>query len=148
MTAQPVRGPQLVMPLLRLGPPRLLQLDASVALAQWALRVRDAPEACLLLDPQARVGAMSPCGGELLGLDPLTAVGSLLRDLLPWVDFTTSGLPLPDPEAHSPALRALRTGSLTRGLVRLRQRGALRTYDVVGIPLSGGAGALAFFTAV
>lgn len=153
MTAMPDRGPQLVIPLLRLGQPptlvpRLLHLDPHEGLAGWTLRVREAPEACLLLDDQARVVAMSPRCGELLGLDPLTAVGSLLADLLPLVDFSASGLPLPDAERHSPPLRALTSGALSRGLVRLRRRDALHTYDVVGVPLSDGAGAIAFLTAV
>ncbi|MGZ6825372.1 MAG: hypothetical protein ACXVGH_01160, partial [Mycobacteriales bacterium] len=72
--AVPDQGARLVMPLLRLAgehpaaapapPPapvrRTLHLDAvSEGLVAWAARVREAEEACLLLDDQGRVAAMS-----------------------------------------------------------------------------------------
>jgi hypothetical protein len=47
-----------------------------------------------------------------------------------------------------PPLRALATGGLARGLLRLRSAAGLVTYDVVAVPLAGQAGALAFFLAV
>jgi hypothetical protein len=47
-----------------------------------------------------------------------------------------------------PPLRALATGGLARGLLRLRSAAGLVTYDVVAVPLADQSGALAFFLAV
>lgn len=172
MTATPDHGPQLLMPLLRLVPepavepdartrigsapaprlvPRLLHLDepSDGGLAAWVTRVRESCESCLAVDSGGRVVSMSPACGRLLGVDPVRTIGVLLVDLVVLVDFTAVGLPLPDPAAQAPPLRALRSGALARGLLRLRlAEGSLRTYDVVGVPLAGGVGALAFLTEV
>jgi hypothetical protein len=155
MTLAAEQGAQLLMPLLPLvsePPPvrsvaRLLDLDDPVgALVAWTARVREASEACLLVDDQRRVAAMSPACGALLALQPSATVGALLLDLVAVVDFSAGAVPLADPHQQVPPLRALGSGSLARALVRLRQGDLLRTYDVVGVPLTGGAGALAFFT--
>jgi hypothetical protein len=159
----------LVMPLLRLAPPRptapvvrepvresravprLLHLDdaADVGLAAWAARVREAVEPCLLIDAQQRVVAMSASCGELLHRDADRTAGALLLDLLTPVDFSAAALALSDAELQVPPIRALRSGGLARGLVRLRNEGGtLSTYDVVGVPLGDGAGALAFLLEV
>jgi hypothetical protein len=130
---------------------RLLHLDrpADGGLAAWLVRVREAQEACLAVDAEGRVAAMSATCGRLLALDPVRTVGALLRELLVMVDFTAAGVPLADPHAEAPLLRALRSGTLTRGLIRLRcPKGSVRTYDVVGVPLAGASGALAFLTEV
>jgi PAS domain-containing protein len=155
------RGNQLLMPLRRLAPveqptgphavPRLLHLDLPVddGLAAWAARVREAAEASLLIDDQARVVAMSAGCGALLGLDPSEAVGALLLDLILLVDFSATGIQLVEPELHAPPLRALKSGGMARALMRVRQQGVLlRTYDVVAVPLAGQAGAMAFLTEV
>lgn len=157
--AVPDQGSRLVMPLLRLAGEhpaaapapvpvrRTLHLDAvSEGLVAWAARVREAEEACLLLDDQGRVAAMSREGGALLGLHPSASVGALLLDLVLAVDFTAAAVPLPDPAPKVPPLRALASGSLARGLVRVRRGELLATYDVVGVPVQGGA--LAFLTEV
>jgi hypothetical protein len=151
-----------VMPLTRLSPPseepsapqlipRLLHLDrpADGGLGSWVARVRGAAEACLVVDVDGRVAAISATCGRMLDVDPVPTVGVLLLDLVELVDFTVAGLPLADPEVQAPPLRALAGGGLTRGLVRLRRAtGALSTYDVVGVPLAGSSGALAFFSEV
>lgn len=151
-----VPGTSLLMPLRALTPtrpafPRTLRLDepARGGVSQWAGRVRDADEPCLLIDAEGRVAAASrPCG-ELLSVEPLRIIGALLADLLEMIDFSAAGVPLADPARHAPPLRALSTGGMARGLVRLRPTsGPPVTYDVVGIPLAGGSGALAFFTIV
>lgn len=162
MTSPAPAGAQLVMPLTWLAPapaeapaprlvPRLLHLDrpADGGLGSWVTRVRGAAEACLVLDAEARVAAMSATCGRMLDVDPVQTVGILLLDLVDLVDFTVAGLPLADPEVQAPPLRALAGGSLARGLVRLRRAaGTLSTYDVVGVPLAGGSGALAFLSEV
>ena len=92
---------------------------------------------------------MSAAAGGLMELQPDGCVGALLLDLVYMVDFTQTGLPLVDAELSAPPLRALRSGRLARGLVRLRLplSGTL-TLDVVGVPLAGGSGALAFLSRV
>ena len=139
----------LVLPLRRLVPPppplaRTLHLDPPAALDAWRARVRDADEACLLVDASGRVAAMSRSCSAALGFAPGATTGALLVDLVTMVDFTRAGLPVDDPEVQAPPLRSLASGRLTRGLVRLREGTATRTYDVVGVPLSGGVGALGF----
>lgn len=147
----------LVLPLRALTPDpdpgpapvaRTLHLDGSPLLDAWTARVREAAEAMLLVDAGGRLVAMSPAAGEVLGLDPGTAVGAMLLDLVEVVDFTAAAVPVPDPDIQLPPLRAVVTGRLNRGLVRLRSGPVLRSYDVVGIPLASSAGAVAFLAAV
>lgn len=137
----------LVLPLRRLEPPplaRTLHLDPPAALEAWTARVREADEACLLVDAAGRVAAMSDSCSAALGFAKGATTGALLLDLVTMVDFTTAGVPVEDPEVQAPPLRALSSGRLTRGLVRLRAGATTRTYDVVGVPLAGGVGALGF----
>ncbi|MDX6268109.1 MAG: hypothetical protein QOD70_2849 [Frankiales bacterium] len=149
----------LVLPLRRLAseprpePParpvaRTLHLDGTPLLEAWAARVRDAAEAMLLVDRSGRLVALSGRCAELLGLDVALAAGTLLLDLVRVVDFTAAAAPVPDPEVQLPPLRAADTGRVNRGLVRLRTGAVARSYDVVGIPLSDGAGALGFVAPV
>ena len=102
----------------------------------------------LLVDARGRLVALSAAAGELLGLDPVAVSGAMLLDVVEVVDFTASAVPVPDPEVHLAVLRAIVTGRLNRGLVRLRTVGAPRSYDVVGIPLSDSAGAVGFIAPV
>lgn len=145
----------LVLPLRALEPEpepepvsRTLHLDGSPLLDDWAARVRDAAEAMLLIDAAGRLVALSTAAGDLLGLDPAAAAGALLLDLVEVVDFTAAAVPVPDPDIQLPPLRAVLTGRLNRGLVRLRSGAAARSYDVVGIPLAESAGAVAFLAPV
>ena len=158
------QGPQLVMPLLRLAPtgpdvtgridgspaPRTLHLDdkPDAGLLAWVARVRTAAEPCLLLDADGRVAALSPACGSLLMLDTTAVVGVLLLDLVVMVDFTAAAQPIADADLQAPPLRALLGGGLARGLVRLRRGDQLTTFDVVGVPLADGAGALGFVSQV
>lgn len=158
-------GSRLVLGLRRLEPevvrvdpvpapllfPRAIHLDNLHAecLASWARQVRDAVEPSLVIDAAGRVAAVSSSAAALLSVDTVAAIGARLLDLLVLVDFTESGVPLLDPEMSAPPLRALRSGRLTRALVRLRlPLGSLATYDMVGVPLAHGAGAVAFLTEV
>ena len=139
----------LVLPLRKLEPEpapvqRTLHLDPTPLLDDWSARVRDAAEAMLLLDAAGRLAAISASAGELLGLDPSAAVGAMLLDLVEVVDFSAGAVPVPDPDIQLAPLRALVTGRLHRGLVRLRTARGQRSFDVVGIPLADSAGAVAF----
>ncbi len=145
----------LVLPLRRLEPvpdqppaPRTLHLDGTPLLDDWATRVRAAAEAMLLVDAAGRLLALSDSCGALLGLDVRAATGEMLLDVVEVVDFTAAAVPVPDPDLQLAPLRALVTGRLGRSLVRLRTGQSTRSYDVVGIPLSDGAGAVGFLAAV
>jgi hypothetical protein len=149
----------LVLPLRRLAPApepepapepvaRTLHLDGSPVVEAWAPRVREASEAMLLVDATGRLIALSAAAGTLLGLDPTATAGALLLDLVRVVDFTAAAVPVPDPEVQLPPLRAIATGRLNRGLVRLQSGHLVRSYDVVGVPLSDGAGAVGFLATV
>ncbi len=87
---------------------------------------------------------MSAGCGRMLDLDPTATVGAPLLDVMVLVDFSATGVPITDAAPYAPPLRSLASGGMARGLVRLRRRDRLRTYDVVGVPLAGGSGALAF----
>ena len=145
----------LVLPLRRLEPvpeqppvPRTLHLDGTPLLDDWATRVRAAAEAMLLVDAGGRRLAVSDSCAVLRGLDGDAAAGAMLLDVVEVVDFTAAAVPVPDPDLQLAPLRALVTGRLGRSLVRLRTGTSTRSYDVVGIPLSDGAGAVGFLAAV
>jgi hypothetical protein len=151
-------GSRLVLGLHRLEPLHLapspapdgpVDSRAAACLASWAIQVRDAVEPSLVLDADGRVAAMSAGAGVLLGVDVSSCAGARLLDLVVLCDFTETGVPLVDPEMSAPPLRALRSGRMSRGLMRLRlPRGTMPTYDVVGVPLAHGAGVVAFLTEV
>lgn len=116
---------------------------------RWAATVRASEEACLLLDADGRLVALSAPAADLLDLRADAATGSLLAEQLSFVDFSLAALPTPEASEDLPPLRALRSGGLARGLVRRRRTsGALTTYDVVGVALAGRTGVLAFLVEV
>jgi hypothetical protein len=130
--------------------PRTLDLDAHrpQARSAWLLAVRTSAEACLLLDSEARICAASAAAGKLLG-GVTDAIGAKFADLVTSVDFTSGAAPDLEPERSMPPLRALATGGLARGLMRVRvSDGTLVTYDVVAVPLERQCAVLAFFVAV
>lgn len=154
-------GARLVLPLRRLEPEtvqtlppvvqRTLDLDAhgTGPVAGWVGAVRASQEACLLLETDGRVAAASEAAGPVLGTTASAAVGARFVDLVTAVDFTSGAAPAQELERSIPPLRALTTGGLARGLLRLRSSsGTLVTYDVVAVPLAGQSGALAFFLPV
>jgi PAS domain-containing protein len=152
-------GARLLLPLTRLNgseappPPvaRTLDLNAATApggIAAWVPAVRASTEACLLLDADGRICAASPGAARVVG-DPSASIGARFCDLVATVDFTSGAAPDLQPERAMPPLRALATGGLARGLMRVRVAdGGLVTYDVVAVPLEGQRGVLAFFVAV
>ncbi|GAC1439441.1 MAG: hypothetical protein NVSMB55_00900 [Mycobacteriales bacterium] len=149
------RGSRLVLPLRKLEPPaapvsRTLDLDAhgSGPIGLWHAAVTASAEPCLLLDREARVVAASAAVGAVLGTSAASAAGARFVDLVTAVDFTSGAAPDAELDRSVPPLRALATGGLARGLLRLRSAAGLVTYDVVAVPLTGQCGALAFFLAV
>jgi hypothetical protein len=123
--------------------------EISVGVNAWSLRITEAQETALLLNSRGRVVAISTGAALALSLDAANAIGKPLRELLTLVDFSATGVPVEDPDVQLPPLKALRSQSMARGLVRLRLKGGvLATYDCVGVPLAGGEGALAFFAEV
>lgn len=156
------RGARLILPLRRLDPGeprpaptptqvgRRLDLDAheSGSVRGWHAAVLASKEACLLLDSEARVVAASPTVGAVLGTSASSAMGARFADLVVPIDFTSDAAPDLEPERALPPLRALSTGGLARGLLRVRVPAGLVTYDVVAVPLAGQSGVLAFFLAV
>lgn len=140
---------KLLLPLRELRPRQAGDDALTGSVLEWAQRVTQAQETCLLLNDRGRVVALSTGCALSLNLDAQTALGKPLLDLVALVDFSATGVPVDDADVQLPPLKALRNNSLARGLVRLRLgRGVLVTYDVVGVPLAGGAGALAFFSEV
>jgi PAS domain-containing protein len=151
------KGARLILPLRRLDPSttpsvprRKLDLDAHGAgpISVWHAAVQGSGEACLLLDRDARIVAASAAVGVLLGTSAADAVGARFVDVVTAVDFTSGAAPDAEIERSMPPLRALATGGLARGLLRLRSAAGLVTYDVVAVPLADHSGALAFFLAV
>jgi hypothetical protein len=138
----------LLLPLLRLHP-RDAADDLIGGVAAWAQRVMEAQETALLLNARGHVVAMSTGAALALNLDVMACLGRPLLELVVVVDFSATGVPVEDADVQLPPLKALRSHTMARGLVRLRLGGGvLVTYDCVGVPLAGGDGALAFFAAV
>lgn len=143
------RGLSLRMHLTSLQPRVGADDELGGGVAAWAERVTRAQETALLLNDHGRVVAISTGCALALNLDVSTCLGKPLINLVVLVDFSAIGVPVDDAEVQLPPLKALRSNSLARGLVRLRLgRGVLTTYDCVGVPLAGGAGVLAFFNDV
>lgn len=139
----------LYLPLHQLHPRQSDDDALEGGVAAWADRVTEAQETALLLNERGRVVAISTGAALALNLDVTTCLGKALLDLVVVVDFSATGVPVDDPDVQLPPLKALRSLTMARGLVRLRLgRGVLTTYDCVGVPLAGGAGALAFFAEV
>jgi hypothetical protein len=139
----------LYLPLHQLQPRQSGDDVLTGGIASWAERVTEAQETALLLNERGRVVAISTGAALALNLDVTTCLGKALLDLVVVVDFSATGVPVDDPDVQLPPLKALRSQTMARGLVRLRLgRGVLTTYDCVGVPLAGGAGALAFFAEV
>jgi hypothetical protein len=119
----------------------------------WDFAVRQANEACLVLDNSFTVVAASPGCAGLLSVVAADAVGRRLLDVLPLLDFNTAGGRLPKSEVDKiPPLAAISTGMLARGLLRVPGPDNVpTTVDAISVPLrdpDGVAGSLTFFAPV
>jgi len=119
----------------------------------WERPVSVAGEPCMLIDAAGVVLAASPACAEVFDLEPRLVVGRRLLDgVLHLFDFSGVGASLPRAEAEKiPPLLAATTGSLARGLMRVRGPGGLpATVDAISVPLRDGGlvGSLSFFALV
>jgi hypothetical protein len=107
-----------------------------------------------VLDTNGIVVAASPGCAELLAIDPVAAIGQrLVAGVLRLFDFNPISAELAAWEVDKiPPLLAIRSGGLTRGLLRLPGAdGSLNTVDAVSVPLrdnDGVVGSLTFFAPV
>jgi hypothetical protein len=131
--------------------PRALE-PVDPALARWAGAVCDAAEACLVIDADAVIVALSAPCHEVLGLagDPIGR--GLLDGVLRLLDFG-HGEALTEAEVGKiPPLLALSSGQLARGLLRvICGDGETVTLDAIATPLHGDSqvvGSLTFLSPV
>ncbi|MFC4333906.1 hypothetical protein [Salininema proteolyticum] len=118
--------------------PRQQQTPFPAALVPWKSAVQNSADACLLIDSEARVRALSPASRSLLGLprDIEAVMPRFLDAGLHFVDFSSAGQRLAPAElARLPVLRALESGTLERGLARVVIDKVHRTLDMVAAPL-------------
>nr|BFE64449.1 hypothetical protein GCM10020063_089750 [Dactylosporangium thailandense] len=127
--------------------------SAEPGLERWGSTVDGAAEACLVIDAEQVVVAMSASFEQMLGLTespvsrPLLAEDGVLR-LLDFAD----GQPLEQTEvARMPIVLALISGRLARGLIRIECATGPCTFDAIATPLTEGGktvGSLTFFSLI
>lgn len=126
--------------------PRTLDLEPG-ALLPWLAAVASSVDACLVVDDEGRLAAVSEAAAVLLDLDD-HQVGARFADLVCAVDFSLGARPEID-QQRLPPLQALESGHTARALLRVRHRdGALVTLDVVSSPLARHVGSLSFLQQV
>lgn len=144
----------ILMPMLGLSTARpdvvVLPHDA---LAAWAVAVRAAYDACLVIDAYGAVTALSPSAAELLGATPESIVGQSLDESLHLVDFTDNTREASGWHRRIPPLIALADNTLSRGVMRLRRPDGHRLMlDAIAAPVHDTTrcvvGAVAFLSAV
>lgn len=127
--------------------PRTLDLEPG-ALLPWLAAVATSEDACLVVDGEGRLAAVSAAAAVLLDLDD-HQVGARFADLVCAVDFSLGARPQPDQRQSLAPLQALESGRTARSLLRVRHRdAALVTLDVVSSPLARGVGSLTFLQQV
>lgn len=128
------------------GLPRTLDLEPG-ALLPWLAAVAPSEDACLVVDGEGRLAAVSDAAAVLLDLDD-HQVGARFADLVCAVDFSLGARPELD-QKSLPPLQAMESGRTARALLRLRHRdAALVTLDVVSVPLACRVGSLTFLQQV
>jgi PAS domain-containing protein len=121
---------------------------------RWAMAVEGANEPCVVIDGLGVITAASESACQLLGFrGPSAAVGlCVFSGVLPLVDFTAEGLPLPEGDLQRiPPVLAVTSGRLARGLMRVRTGVDVITMDAVSTPLFDErtvVGSLTFFCEV
>lgn len=123
---------------------------------RWTSTVMAAAEPCLIINNEGTIAALSPACGELLGLGkPVEAIGQQLLTAIKLIDFTANASALEELDADKiPPLLAVKSGRLTRGLMRVvpERDASPVTVDAISTPLLDGEervlGALTFFSAV
>ncbi|MEU7865785.1 hypothetical protein [Dactylosporangium sp. NPDC049140] len=127
---------------------------AEPGLERWGSTVDGAAEACLVIDAQQVVVAMSASFEAMLGLSESPVSRPLLEDeggVLQLLDFA-DGKPLEQNEvARMPPVLALTSSRLARGLIRIRCANGPRTFDAIATPLTEDGqtvGSLTFFSLI
>lgn len=129
------------------APPRTLDLEPG-DLRPWIAAVSSSEDACLVVDAEGRLAAVSPSASVLLDLDD-DRIGMRFAELVRTVDFSLGARPELDQGQNLPPLRALESGRTARALLRVRHRdAALVTLDVVSTPLACRVGSLSFLQQV
>ncbi len=125
--------------------------DVQKRLRAWLLAVVEAEEPCVLVDAEGVIVGASKTFVKILSGASLTDLlgRGLLDGVLEAVDFTTDPQRLSGQQlVRIPPLTAIASGSLARGLIRLRTKNAMVTVDSVATPLRSGGevvGSLTFF---
>jgi PAS domain-containing protein len=147
-------SPPIIAPRTPQSGPSLRVVRSADRSPAWSEVVSDAEEACLLLDVDGVVTAVSDAFLVLTGIPDRSAVvgRGLLDDILDLIDFSASGARLTESDLDRiPPLQSLRSGTLARGLVRICAEGAVRTMDAVTTPIRERgelAGSLTFFVRI
>lgn len=122
------------------------------SLDRWSFAVTHADEACLLINSDMAVVALSEACQEMLCLDDDLVGRRLLDGVLRLLDFGDGGALTEVEVGKIPPLLALSSGQLARGLVRVVcADGATPTLDAIATPLLDGsmiAGSLTFFSQI
>lgn len=126
---------------------------APDALGHWVRAACRSLDACLVVDVEGTVSALSPTAAELLGTEPDDVLGRSLDEVLHLVDFTESGREARGADRRIPPLIAVRENSLSRGMMRVRRPdGARLMLDAVAAPIHdldrNPIGAVSFLAAV
>jgi PAS domain-containing protein len=105
-------------------------------LDRWSNAVADAAEACLVINADTVITALSPACAQVLGLTEDPIGRQLLDGVLRLLDFGHGGA-LTDAEVGKiPPLLALSSGQLARGLFRVVcDHGETATVDAIATPL-------------
>ena len=128
--------------------------DVEEALGPWMKVVNASLDACLVVDEQARIAAVSSRAADLIG-EPADGIvdRALVDDVLHIVDFTHAAAPGDDYDRRIAPIAALRDDHLSRGLLRvMRPAGDLITLDAIAAPIHDErgriVGSITFFAAL
>ena len=123
------------------------------SLERWGTTVDGAAEPCLVIDGDVVVVAMSASFEAMLGLAESPVNRPLLDEdgVLQLLDFGDGNALEQTEVARMPALLALSSGRLARGLIRIRCANGPGTFDAIATPLTEEGkvvGSLTFFSAI
>jgi PAS domain-containing protein len=128
------------------------QQPVESSVVRWARAVADASEACLVINSDIKIVALSASCHEMLGLREDAVGQGLLDGVLQLLDFGDGGALTDGEVGKIPPLLALSSGQLARGLVRVVcPEGGTPTLDAIATPLFDGstiAGSLTFFSLI
>ncbi|MDQ1710899.1 MAG: hypothetical protein QOE45_349 [Frankiaceae bacterium] len=106
------------------------------ALAHWVSAASRSLDACLVVDGEGTVSALSSTAADLLGTLADSVVGRSLDEVLHLVDFTDSAHEARGADRRIPPLIAVRENALSRGMMRVRRPdGARLMLDAVAAPI-------------